>query len=675
MSQSHHPTDTQALLQSMLQRLKLQPGREGQAYLQTPVCTASTFRQEDGKGASNLQVINSSPANVFCVNGIHSKEFGIPAVDSNFDVKCGETKHSWSGSEVGRSLTSFPFQKVSIGGDMGESRVLGQATQPGFIPTGTERLFPAQSLKDADLTSVDRTEGDRVSFGSFSMKRHIPPDTDTVSNMGPNQNQVQKFTPKVSLLSMKSLDADSAGQGNKKFHTGNGDSGGLEQSKDVSSSQKQTNSRRKQRSSENKTRRWAQKIKERWKDRQGSFGKKGKEDEGRVDQRIEQPTQILTPNQLPMTDNLMSTPNEDGEQSFTSLDTSGSSIMFPSQTQDNVVDGSLRCTSDFETGLGSFSLLEEIVMGQEWAKFIDPNLSATFTNQKPSEELLNQPKIQPNPNQLGGVSGHRSFRSTESSPAAVFRVAQSPPDAFTSSSMNVPKGKQQQRGYRDSDQSEPMEDGHNQSDMQSADKGLVLQLRPSSFTEPADNQYNSALKSRVQTSRKRQHQSAGRRDERLQLEKISDGEEADGGSISSACPTSYHMIDKSGQTQQDNVIPLYALNSHPTPLSNPFAPAPRGVLKHTMSQESSMETLTKRRRVEENRRVHFSEEVETILSPDLDLNATYSEEESEEEEDSMIEQECEVEPALTEEVAPARRPALPAWILALKRKNTGRKHR
>ena len=81
------------------------------------------------------------------------------------------------------------------------------------------------------------------------------------------------------------------------------------------------------------------------------------------------------------------------------------------------------------------------------------------------------------------------------------------------------------------------------------------------------------------------------------------------------------------------------------------------------------------RRVEENRRVHFSEDVVTILSPGLDLNATYSEEESETEEDSVIELECEVEPALAEEAAPARRPVLPAWILALKRKNMGRKHR
>ena len=80
------------------------------------------------------------------------------------------------------------------------------------------------------------------------------------------------------------------------------------------------------------------------------------------------------------------------------------------------------------------------------------------------------------------------------------------------------------------------------------------------------------------------------------------------------------------------------------------------------------------RRVEENRRVRFSEEVVTIAPQELDVDASDSEEESGEEEDSVIE-ECEVEQAAMEEVAQARRPALPAWIRALKRKNTGRKRR
>lgn len=81
------------------------------------------------------------------------------------------------------------------------------------------------------------------------------------------------------------------------------------------------------------------------------------------------------------------------------------------------------------------------------------------------------------------------------------------------------------------------------------------------------------------------------------------------------------------------------------------------------------------RRVEENRRVRFSEEVETIALPEQDLDLTDSEEDSGADEDSVIEQEFEVEQAAIEVVAPPRRTALPAWILGLKKRNTGRKHK
>lgn len=80
------------------------------------------------------------------------------------------------------------------------------------------------------------------------------------------------------------------------------------------------------------------------------------------------------------------------------------------------------------------------------------------------------------------------------------------------------------------------------------------------------------------------------------------------------------------------------------------------------------------RRVEGNRRVRFSEEVFTI-EPELDLCAAW-EEDSGTEDDSVIEEGVGVEQeAMEDMMAPARRPVLPAWILALKRRNTGRKHR
>ncbi|KAM7000624.1 uncharacterized protein LKV04_005442 isoform 1-T2 [Tautogolabrus adspersus] len=216
-----------------------------------------------------------------------------------------------------------------------------------------------------------------------------------------------------------------------------------------------------------------------------------------------------------------------------------------------------------------------------------------------------------------------------------------------------------------------MEHGNNQSDLQSEESG---QLQKATFLRPADLLDNSALKSRVQLHRKRQHQSAERRDQRLQRHTIRDGITIGReGSISS----SSGLMKETGEESRHAVLPLYILNS-PQPLSpSSSAAPPKGVLKHSISQDSefSMEVQTKRRRVEENRHVRFSEEVQTIPPPDLDLADLDSEEDSEAEEDSVIEQDFEVEQETMEEVAPARRPALPAWILALKRRNTGRKPR
>ena len=101
MSQSQNPKDTQALLQSMLQRLKLQPGREGQAYLPAPA--ASTWGQDVERGASNVQNVNNSPVNGF--NGISSKEFA-----ANFGLKGGETQQP--GHD--RGVISVPSQRDNI---------------------------------------------------------------------------------------------------------------------------------------------------------------------------------------------------------------------------------------------------------------------------------------------------------------------------------------------------------------------------------------------------------------------------------------------------------------------------------------------------------------------------------------------------------------------------------
>lgn len=61
--------------------------------------------------------------------------------------------------------------------------------------------------------------------------------------------------------------------------------------------------------------------------------------------------------------------------------------MHPVPSQQSLSSCAARCSGDFDFGLGSFSLLEEIGMGQKWAKFLNPNLSAASINQTPSNEF------------------------------------------------------------------------------------------------------------------------------------------------------------------------------------------------------------------------------------------------------------------------------------------------
>ncbi|XP_028272445.1 uncharacterized protein LOC114442836 isoform X2 [Parambassis ranga] len=660
MSQSHNPADTQALLQSMLQRLKLQPGRDGQAYLHTPAPTlaASTLQQGGERAAFNPHKVNSNPVSDFGVNGVTSKECGLSAVDSNFGRKGDKIQRAGRGCEVDSGLVSFSSQKDNNHGDLGEKR---KATWPVVTPTGTGQLLPAKSVKDADITSFQRTDGERGGSGGT---RHITPGTDNALIMGPNQDH--GFTPKVYMWSLKNTDVDAGGQQYKQLREGNG--GTFAQSKDEETVSDMTRNsfRRKQRSSENKTRRWTQRIKERWKDRSGSFGKKGKEEGGSADQRSEHRNQISPPDQVL---------EKNEERSLASQE---NSTKLPTQPEDSNKDGPNRSTSDFDFGLGSFSLLEEIVTGQEWAKFLNPNLTVP---QRTSEDSQSQPQIQTTPpdfnqssavlNPFGGGSNQWSFRSTEASPPTVFSAVRT--DASLPMSMDVSEGKQSGI-HREVDQTEPMED------MQAGQRRQTF--TPPSLVETADNLQNSVLKSRVHLNRKRQHQPAESRGERLQAGITSEGAQTDREHLTSSLRIN-SITDETGESGCEKLIPLYNFNCHPTPLSpsssNPLPPAPRGVLKHSISQdsESSMGTMTKRRRVEENRRVRFSEEVVAIASADLELDATDSEEDSDSgpEEDSMTEQDCVVEQAAVEEVVPSRRPALTAWMRVLKRKNTGRKPR
>lgn len=293
MAQSQNPTDSQALVQSMLQRLKIQPGRDNQACSppSARITTTSTWDQDGERGAPNLQKLKNSPVNGFGVtaNGISPNKFQVSAADSNSGLKGGKAQQPHLSCTADRGLISYPTQKDTADGYTGDNRMLGQASQPGITATETGQLFPVNSFKDADVTSLERTDVERVSFGSVT----VTSNKDVVSRLGQNQDQHQGFTPKVFAWSLKPTNVNPESQEHKVLHTENGAFGALVQSKDtpIVSADQNIGSRRKLRLSDSKTRRWTQKLKERWRDRPGSLGKKPK-GEGREEHQTEQETEV-----------------------------------------------------------------------------------------------------------------------------------------------------------------------------------------------------------------------------------------------------------------------------------------------------------------------------------------------------------------------------------------------
>lgn len=245
MSQQQSSTDTNVLLQSMLQRLRIQQERGTQAFSHAtlPTGAASTVGQVGESGVTSIQTGCNSPVNGFgFYNGTSPKEVRTFGVGGNF---------------------SFPDQKYSFD--------------------------KAGSPEDAGVASSDGADAQRVSA------------TGRTSDAGQSLGQTrgpEVFTSKVFSWSPKSTDVRNGPESPERKGpvVGNEGSECLEQSKDahtVQTDQNSTNSlsRRKPRTSGNRARRWTQKIKEKWRDRPGSFGKKSKE-EPREEEQSEHRTTV-----------------------------------------------------------------------------------------------------------------------------------------------------------------------------------------------------------------------------------------------------------------------------------------------------------------------------------------------------------------------------------------------
>lgn len=266
MSQPQSSTDTNVLLQSMLQRLRIQQERCTQAFSHTalPAGAASSTGLEGETGTTSFQNVGSSP-----VNG-----FGLYNSTSPEDLRM---------LGVGKNLL-YSNLKYSTDHCASDKDGFGQVLKPGMSPTGT-----AGSLKDAGVTSLDEATTERVSRTVRT----------SIAGQSLGQIQDQVFTPKIYSWSLKPTSERNGTRGLEDIvPVRNEGFDGLAHDKDshpLLTNQNSTSSpsRRNKRPSGNRARKWTQKIKEKWRDRPGSFGKKVKE-ELRAQQQTEQRTTVST---------------------------------------------------------------------------------------------------------------------------------------------------------------------------------------------------------------------------------------------------------------------------------------------------------------------------------------------------------------------------------------------
>ncbi|KAJ0049936.1 hypothetical protein NL108_005253 [Boleophthalmus pectinirostris] len=600
MSQAHNPRDNQALLQSMLQRLKLQAGTTN---------IQSGQNTTEGQSIHSLTKVNNNPINGFEVTDDKKTEFTVNGKLLDLDRSSEDSGASCHCQEGGQ----------------------GSQTGQCFLPKSVYAAVTPVSSK-----------------GSFNFSNSETNDISQSRSTEQKKDQDSGFVPKVYGWSIQNTET----QNNKVSIEGVFGATG-QNTKTATNHQNTTN--RKQRSSENKTYKWTQKIKEKWRERPGSFGKK--------DRLGDKPTQENSPQQqlihfnLPSIEESRGTPTLDDRTDHVQIQTS------------NGNDESMRSTSEFDLGLGSFSLLDEIVSGREWAKFLNPGISVSVQG-APSQETMNQNlnnyhvekseiKSVLNERNVGTNTNIYGKREASNRDIAMTQVSPDPPLHI---SMDITEKAQMQ--------SEPMDHWQSQSDMQVT--ASVEQPQQQHATESMSAVDNSLLRS----SRKRQHQSYESMQTKFQRIVINGNDPADDESV--FLPNN-HVMD--------------SIDGRPTSFfpstTKPCVPIPRGVLKSTLS----METVIKRRRVDVTRHVRFSEEIISIEPPELTPDMFESEEEEEEqegqeedeedeEEDSLIEEGSEehsepvlLAPVRPKEVAPSRRPTLPAWIRAFKRNNLRKKHR
>nr|XP_046151506.1 uncharacterized protein LOC123993421 [Oncorhynchus gorbuscha] len=702
MSQPSHSVDTQTLLQSMLQRLRLQPGSETQHGRQDQAShgptTAAQGQGEDGGrpwanaigngalGLSPADDVRAAEGKGGCEKARKSEmwrldsreEFGIPVWDCNFGGSIRKGK-----GEEGRKQPTGSLPKLDRG-QMVSSPSAAQSA-PVLAPlqdAGSVRGDPGGSV--GALPTVMTFTGTQT-----GNEGHIDASPLSNSSLSSKTKGAQNHDQSVLMTSNSDFIPFDMGTQMGRWRTLGFGGSEVPGHGDVMKIKSPGQGVAENTSSTKSMKRLTQRIKEKWRDRQESLGKKRKAEDGVREERKDAKQvkfQLLTRD-----DNVTKMSNKEGYTTTQSPIREGQGEAPPTLSEDSGTVGQFRSPSSFEFGLGSFSLLEEILTGQEWARFLNPSQVDTLANQTPAEEVTNQLETsQRRPqdhesgrstmtldsvSQSGNVNSQWDFRQSELD-QSYDRSA----DVSSSVNMNItePSLVQEQNSKCELIQSAPKEYGHVQSQTSSDEvRPNHIPVLQFSFIKPVEVLDSSALKSRVHMNRKREHRSQERKEERECLNGEG-GERLEDNSV---------QTDEEEREEGDNfMMPVYPLKSSLSPLppsspSSSFTSHPlvtRSILRHSVFQDSesslSMETVTKKRRMSKSRHVRFSEEVVTMPPSLLIQQYPDSEEDCGTEEDSTLEENTVMEEVQVVPMMPQPAAALPAWILALRRK-TRKKHR
>ncbi|KAL7886176.1 hypothetical protein AOLI_G00064710 [Acnodon oligacanthus] len=658
MAKSSAVSDTQSLLQSMLQKLKLQNHSERSS---TPTQEQTPFPTVGLNGRSSLE----STAYQF---GDPSKQPGTPpSIWTNLD-------NPW------RLHSSHPHQEQSTEG-------IPATLAPDVISDGEMFRWNRKQLK----ISHSKLSDDSSSLSSFSTTENTLNSTD-----------LSTPSPTSSILSQRTSEKHSDHSGVCSEGVGDIRKDNINVPDKIMRTRTSRTSKRKWEDPGKK--RWTQKVKERWKERHK------KERDGKQKQ---EPNDMAKNGHCPTPtkssdDNAAATLSEQNINDNSTIATlREQNTIHPEPINNGLGEAPpspLDHMSESMFSFGTFNLMEEIFAGKEWANFFQ-----TSTCSQPEFTCITADKTTESPNsvsqspcrehttgnqwdykeaahsnlrmassQMNSESFQEEMDITEQTRASDFSLALSQTFDFLKDQSELFPSNQIQSMDLGLSQSENDEETKYQTQLLDLHQNYQLN------TAEASNQSLTSERNlnQSQQSDPNHTQPETVHEEFLPLLDLSYLQPKDSSSprkLGTLSRKRGHCTLRRGSSDRgrsetgevdewgDNA-PLNSL--HPAPSLSPASSI--SSLQYSISQNSessaSTETIVKKRRLENTRRVRFAEEV--VFLPPLVLSEDYDDEDEDDNDDYNNEEEGEASDEDEDNVQeePQSRSSIPNWIVALRTK-------